>query len=122
MRDDAGLSTELEKAKERIEEIESVEAINIRRHEELMKDDEQRIAEEVSVWKEIFGEDEDRMVNDVEVATADSVKMSIEQKLVLAPFEKHVRALQVLVSANVERKVTLNDAMTKIWELHESGL
>lgn len=37
----------------------------------------------------------------------------------LARFEENVRALQTLVSANVEQKVTLTDAMMRIRELLE---
>lgn len=47
--------------------------------------------------------------------------MFIERNLILAHFENHVHALQPLVIANVERKVTLEDAMTAIRELSEGG-
>lgn len=39
----------------------------------------------------------------------------------MADFEEHVRALQTLVSANVERNVTLTEAMAKVRELLGSG-
>lgn len=48
--------------------------------------------------------------------------MSVERNFVSARFEKHFRALQALVNANVERMVTLADAMSKVEKLLESGL
>lgn len=42
--------------------------------------------------------------------------MSMESNLILALFEVHVRVLQALVNAKVERKVTLADPTAKIRE------
>lgn len=47
--------------------------------------------------------------------------MSVETNLTLARFEEHIRSLQTLVNANVDRKVTFTGAMAKIMELLESG-
>lgn len=46
--------------------------------------------------------------------------MSVEKNLISARFEEHVRALQALVNANVERKVTLTEIMATVRELFKS--
>lgn len=43
------------------------------------------------------------------------------RNFVLACLEKHVRLLQTLVNANVERKITLTNSMGKTMELFGSG-
>lgn len=47
--------------------------------------------------------------------------MSVERMLISARFGERVYALQSLVNATVERKVTLKGAMAKIRGLLESG-
>lgn len=74
----------------------------------------QRHAAEVSVWKETSRGNADSIINNVKVAKADIVKMSVERNLIRALFGEHFRALQTLVIANPERKVTLTDSMANI--------
>lgn len=47
--------------------------------------------------------------------------MSVERILVLTGFEEHVCAMQTIVNANVERKVSLKDTMTTVSEQLECG-
>lgn len=54
------------------------------------------------------------LINDVKIAKADSVEMSVERNLILARFEEHVRSLQTQVKANVDRKATFTDTMAKL--------
>lgn len=85
------LSTESEKAKERIAELESVETIIVSRHKELVEEDLQRLTEEVRVWKEASGENAGSLIIDANVAKADSFKMSVARNLIPAHSENHVR-------------------------------
>lgn len=112
----AELSTWLEKAKARITELESVETMTVHRYEKLMDEVKQRHAEKVSVWKDTSRKNADGLIDTVKVAKGDSVKMSVEQNLTFARFEKHICAQQTWVNANVEQKMTLADAMAKILE------
>lgn len=52
---------------------------------------------------------------------ADSLKTSLERNLILVRLEELSRALETLVEANAERKVTFTDSTGKIWERHEIG-
>lgn len=60
-------------------------------------------------------------IYDVKVEKADSFEMFVERNLVLVRSKERVRAIQTTVDANVERKVTLTEDMTKIRKLLESG-
>lgn len=95
--------------------------MTVRRHEEILDQVKQRHAEEVSVWKENSAENANSLINNVNVAKADIVKMSVESNFILDRFEEHVHALQALVNTNVERKGPLTDAVAKIRQLLESG-
>lgn len=66
-------------------------------------------------------ENADSLINDIKVGKTDIIKITVERDMILARVEKHVRALQTLVSANVEQKEKLTDIMTKIRELFQSG-
>lgn len=112
---------EQEKCRERIAELESAKTIAVCRHVKLMEEVKQRHAEEVSVWKETCQENAASRINDVKVAKADTVKMSLERNLIQARFEEHVWALQMLVNANVESIVKLTAALAKIRKLLKSG-
>lgn len=101
-------------------ELESVETIAVSRHEESLNEVKQRHVEEVSVWNEIFAEIADSLVSEVKVANAGSVEMSIEWNMILICFEKHIRALQALVNANMEHKLTITDAIANIMEQLDS--
>lgn len=57
--------------------------------------------------------------NDVEVVNAESLELSVIPKMILTRFEELIRALKALVHANMDRKVTLTDAMVNIRELLE---
>lgn len=46
--------------------------------------------EEISVWTESAAKNSDSLINNVKVAKADTVKMSVERYLVLARFEEHL--------------------------------
>lgn len=48
--------------------------------------------------------------------------MSVKRNLILGSFEDHFCALQASVNENVDRKVTLTDAITKIRELLQISL
>lgn len=111
----------LDKAKVRFAELKSVASLNIRRYEELLDEAKQRQAGDVSVWKKTSVENADFQNNNVKVARADSVRMSVDMNLISACFEEHVRALQALVNLNVERKVTFTGGMAKIRDLLQSG-
>lgn len=74
----------------------------------------------VGVWKETFAENVDSLINNLKIWKANSVEMSVERYLICARFEEHVCALQTLVDANVEQKVTLTDVMATVRELLES--
>lgn len=43
--------------------------------------------------------------------------MFFDWSLILDRFEEYVRALQILVNANVEWSMTLTDDMAKLWKL-----
>lgn len=77
--------------------------------------------EEISIWKETSAENADSLITDVNVAKANGVKMSVKRILVLARFQEHVRALQALVNANVDREVAIAHAMAKVGELLKIG-
>lgn len=64
----------------------------------------------------------DSSINDLKLAKADSVRISVEPNLILGRLEKNAQALRFLVNANVERKLTSTDSMAKIRKLLESGL
>lgn len=115
------LSADLDKAKALIADFESTETITVCWHEAFLEEVKKRHAEKVKVCKETYAENADSLINDVRGAKADSVKMSIERNLNLARFEGHVRAVQALLNANFDRKVTLKDAMTTVRELLQSG-
>lgn len=104
-----------------IVELEPLETKTVRRHEKLPGKVKQSHVEEISLWKETAAKNEDSLINEVEVAKAGSVKMSVEMNLILACFTGHVRILQTLSNANSERKFMLTDATTKIREPLESG-
>lgn len=72
------------------------------------------------VYKKTSQDNTDSLIDDLKVAKADSVKMSIERNLILAHFWEHICTLQTPANANVEWKMTLTDVMTKIPELFES--
>lgn len=57
--------------------VKSVETMTIRRHKELMDNVEQCHTEKVSVWKETFRENTNSLTNDVKVAEAVSVRISM---------------------------------------------
>lgn len=114
-------SAESHKAKTCIAELESVEAITVGRHEELLHDVRKRHAEEIGAWKENSAENADSLNSDLKVANADSAKKSGKRNLILSRFEEHVRALHALVNDNLKRKVTLIDVMARVGELHRSG-
>lgn len=114
--DIAELTAELDKAKFRINELVFVEPFTIRWHGELWDEVKQRHAKEVSNWNDKPAGNADSLISDVKLAKVDSVKMSVERNLISNCFEKHVRALQDLVNAKVEWKVTLTDAMTRVRE------
>lgn len=61
------LAAEFEKAKPRIAELESVETIPVRRHEELLDEIKQLHVEEIRLWKEIFAENADSLNNEVKL-------------------------------------------------------
>lgn len=115
------LSTELEKAKKRIVKLDSVKTISFCQHKELMDDFKQRRAEKISVWKETFQENVDDSIIDVKVSKADSVKLSVEENLIVVRLKEHLRVLETLLNGNMERKATLADAMAKLWSFLESG-
>lgn len=50
----------------------------------------------------------------MKVTSAESVKTSVEQNIMPARAEKKVRALRTLANANVERNLTIVDAMSNI--------
>lgn len=104
-----------------IAELESIEIITVLRHEELMEEVKNGRAEEVNVWKVITDESVDSLIDDVNVVKFYIVKTDVKLKLILARFEENVRALQPTVNANVERKVTITNAMGKVRELRECG-
>lgn len=63
----------------------------------------------------------DGLISDVNVVKAENLKMSVGRNLILAHFLPNICALQTLVNANVERKVTSTVVMKKIRQLFESG-
>lgn len=120
-RDKTGLAAEFDKAKAHIAELESVKPISGRQRKELLNEVKQHHAAEIRSWKKTSAEKADSLIKDVKVVKVDSVKTSVERNLILARFEKHVRALLELVTANVERKIILMDAVAKSSELLDSS-
>lgn len=119
--DTTALVAKLDKAKERIAELESAETLKVRRHNEILEEVKTRHAKMVGVWRETRVEIADSLITDIEVTKAYSVKMSLEKNLILAQFAELVRALQVLVSANMERKVTSTESMQRL-ECYSRGV
>lgn len=60
------------------------------------------------------------MIIDLKMSNAERVKMSVEHGQNLARFGEYFQALRALFHASVERKVTLTEAMAKVWELPDS--
>lgn len=115
------VSTESRKANSRILKLESVEKVTVRRREELMDGIKRRHAEHFPVWKETSRDNLDSLINDVKVAKAGSVKMSVEPILIIARFKEHVRAVQTPFNANVEQNVKFTGSMAKTRKIPESG-
>lgn len=57
------------------------------------------------------------MINNINVAEADSVKIVVKRNLIFARFQEHVRAPDALVNGNVEQNITLTEAMARVKEL-----
>lgn len=74
-------------------ELGSIETSSVRRREKLLDEARQLHTEEINVWIKTSAETVDSLIDDVKVAKADGVEMSVERNLILAYFEKHVRAL-----------------------------
>lgn len=62
---------ELDEAKSCIAELESVQTVSVRRHEGLLNDVKQRQAEEIGIWRKIFAQYAERLLNDIKVSKAD---------------------------------------------------
>lgn len=62
----------------------------------------------------------DSLNNKVKAAKADIVILIIESKMKLSRFEEHVCSLQALVNGNVERMMSLTEAMTRARKLLEN--
>lgn len=77
-------------------------------------------AEKISIFKVTYIENADSLINHIKVARAESVKMSVERNMISARFEEHVCALHTLGNANVQRKVSLTEAIAKVRNLLES--
>lgn len=60
------------------------------------------------------------VIDGVKVTKLDSVETSVTLNLISARFEENVRGLQAPVDANVKRKLTITNPMTKVRELRES--
>lgn len=73
----AWLFLELGKAQARLSELEVGDTIIVRPHEELMIEAKQRHGEKVTVWEEIYRENVDPLINDLKVAKAKSIKISV---------------------------------------------
>lgn len=80
-------------AKARIAELKSTETMTVRPHEELLEEVKYRLAKEVGVWKETSVKDSNSLINDVRLAKADRVKISVNRNWILSRWEEHVRAL-----------------------------
>lgn len=93
--------------------------ITVSKHEKIIEEIEQRHAEKVSVWNEISRENKDNRNSDVKVVKADRVMTSLERDLILSSFNDHVRALQILFDANLKRKMTFANAVSKVLGLSE---
>lgn len=115
------LSAQLDEEKALIVELKSTETKTARQPEALLDETKQRLAEDIGVWNKTSAENANSLVNNVKFAKADSVMKCVERNLGLARLEEHVRALQALVKANVERNGTLKDVMTTVRDLLESG-
>lgn len=77
--------------------------------------------EAFAIWNDTSVETVDSLIYNVKVAKADRVKTSVERSFIFARLNEHFRALQGLVNANVEQKLTLRDAMTTEREPHGSA-
>lgn len=84
--DTTQLAADLNKAKVSIFELESGESINVRRNEGRSEEGTQRHPAKIRVWKATIAKIADCLINDVEVANADSLKMSAGRNLILARF------------------------------------
>lgn len=87
--DSTGLVAELDRAQQRIVEIESSETLTVRRHEELLEKMKQHHAEEVNVWGETSAEIAESLINNGKVAKGDSIKMSVKKSLIIAGLERY---------------------------------
>lgn len=114
------LATELDEVMEDITELESMETLTGRGREDVLEKIKQRHAKEDGAWKETSAGKTNSLINDVTVAKAEGIKISVERNEIPSRFAEHVSALHALVKANVEHKVPLNDAMKTLKELLES--
>lgn len=80
-----------------------------------------RHMEKLNVWKETSTENTESYIMDVKVAYADSIKMSVKWNLVFARFDDHARALQSIISEDLEQEATSIETMAKTPELLETG-
>lgn len=76
--DSTELVGDLDEAEARIAKPESVGTVTGRRHEESLHEIKKCHAEEIGVWKGTYAENADSLVNDVKIAKADSVMMSVK--------------------------------------------
>lgn len=90
----AKVLADFEKHQARLADLESVEMMTIRRHQNLLNELKQPHAKKVTVWLENSRDSADSLNNDVRVAKAEAIKMSVDRNLILARYKRHLQALR----------------------------
>lgn len=112
---------QFDKSKVLITQFESVVTVTVCWLKGLLDENKLRHAEKVGVPMDTSAENTDIVINNIKVFKADSVKMFLKCVLILACFEEQVCSQQASINANVERKKTITNVVSKIGQLHESG-
>lgn len=78
--------------------METVESMIVHWHEKLMDKVKRRHAENVSVWNETSGENVGSLISGVKLPGPNSIKMSLEQNVILTHLKEHLCALRTLAT------------------------
>lgn len=90
-------------------------------HEEHLHQLKQPHAKDINVRKETSGGNAGSPINNLKVANADIVTISVEKTLIFARLEELFRTMQALNNANVEPSLSLMGAMKKVKMLFKCG-
>lgn len=101
-------------AKAHVTEMESGQNKIFCRQEELLEEGKRSHAEQITAWKNTSAENTDTRTGIVNVTKVQGDKISVKRNAISVSFGEHVSSMKALANANVNRKVTLTDIMTKV--------